>query len=132
MPGVVGVISKNREAAIKLLEQDDASQFVCEGHFPQREDEVRGVARLGSESVGGTDGEEQRLSAADLMRFQHLGQFFGSKLTAACIEENERGCGLGAIDKLQQRRFGRQFNPFGIAIVAESREVFPGEITNGR
>ena len=64
---VVRIALEDGEPAVDLLEQHDAGEFVWEGHLPEREVGVGGLARCIAEAVRGADGEYQWLGVAVLM-----------------------------------------------------------------
>ena len=64
---VVRMPLKDGERAVDLLEQHDPGEFVWEGHLPEREAGVGGLARCIAEAVRRADGEYQWLGVAILM-----------------------------------------------------------------
>src|SRR5215475_7539876 len=90
MAGVVGVSFEDGEGAVHLLQKDDAGEFMCEGHLAERERGGRSFARSVGESVGGADGQNERLRVAVLMILQKFSQFLRSQLAAAGVEQDDR------------------------------------------
>ena len=54
---MIGMMLEDGESAVKLLQQDDAGEFVGEGHLSQRENEGSLAAGFIGEAVAATDCE---------------------------------------------------------------------------
>ena len=76
MTAVVRMTLEDGERAVDLLKQHDAGEFVREGHLPNREVGVGGLAHCIAEAVRGADGEYQRLGVAVLMILQKFSKLF--------------------------------------------------------
>src|SRR5512147_1512827 len=64
---VVRVALEDCKSPVELLEQDDAGEFVGQGHLAEGEHQVSGVTRFIAEPVGRADGKDQGLGAAVLL-----------------------------------------------------------------
>ena len=85
---MVGMMLKNGESTVKLLDQNHAGQFVGQCHLSQGQRKTSVTPRFFAEAVAATNGEQQRYRV-QLLALQKLGQLFGGKLFSARIEENQ-------------------------------------------
>ena len=83
---MIGVMVEDGEGAIELFDQNYAGKFVGEGELSQRESEMGLAAGGFAEAVTASDGEDQWHC---LVRIEKGGEFFGGKLLAAGVEQNE-------------------------------------------
>src|SRR5208337_208630 len=88
MPYVVGMVFKNGESTVQLLDQNHTSQFVGERHLSQGQDKTGVAARFFAKTIAATDSKQQR-NRVHLLAFEKLGEFLRGKLFASRIEENE-------------------------------------------
>ena len=79
---------KDSEGPVKLLEEDDAGEFVREGHFAEREASGRGFAGGRGETVGPAYGEEDGYCASHLI-LDEVGELLGAERLAAGVEKHE-------------------------------------------
>lgn len=81
--GVVGVAFEDGEGTVNLLEENDASKFVREGHLAEGKDGTGDIASMIAEPIGRTDGEEERLRIPVLVVLEEAREFFGGQLFPA-------------------------------------------------
>lgn len=94
---VVRVAGENGEGAVKLLREDDACQFMGQGHEAEREQQAGLLASDGGPSVRGADCENGELTAIRLLIAEATGQGLRGNLNAARIQQNEPRGGAGTM-----------------------------------
>lgn len=73
---MVGMMLKNSESSVELLDQNHAGEFVGQCHLSEGQGKSSVTPRFFAEAVAATNGEQQR-DRVPLLAFQKLGQFFG-------------------------------------------------------
>ena len=104
---VIRVARQNGESAVKLLQQDDAGQFVREGDLAKREKGLGLSSGRVAPAISRADGKQQLLRAVRLVIFEKVRDLFRGELLAARVEQYQfgRGAALALFDQFQQRRF---------------------------
>lgn len=131
--GVVGVRFQNGEGAVDLFEQDDAREFVGDGHFAERQDGGSSFAGIVGEAVGRADGEDERLGIAVLVVLQELGEFFGGELPASGVEQDEGvgGARTGLFAEFEESGLVGDGEAFDFGVARDALEVLGGQGLDG-
>lgn len=131
--GVVGVSFEDGEGAVDLFEEHDAGEFVGQCHFAQGKGGGGGLAGGVGKTVGGADGQDQRLGVAILMVFQELGEFLGGELAAAGVEQNDgmRRTGSRFLAEFQEGGFVAERYAFDVGVTLDAPEVLGGQGLDG-
>lgn len=94
---MVRMAGEDGGGAVDLLGHDDASEGVCQGELPQREQEAGTRARCITPSAGRADGEDDVLRSFVAAGAEPLCECLGVHLLAAAIEKNSHGRRAGLL-----------------------------------
>src|ERR1700757_4121192 len=80
---------QNREGAVDLLQENDSRQLMRHGHRPQRNQVLRGLPGLITESIGWTDRQHHGPGIAFCASLQEARKLLGGEWLALGIEQYE-------------------------------------------
>jgi hypothetical protein len=136
---MIRVSGEDGEGAVDLFAEDDAGEFVGEGHGAEGEERCGALAGILGPAVGGTDGEDDELTALVALAAEPFGEGFRGHLLTALVEEDEHRGGTGALvlDGFPEEIFGAEEGRFdgGFAAAREewgdAVEVEAGQFVEG-
>ncbi len=133
MTSVVRVAFQDGEGAVNLLQENDAGEFVGDGHLPQRKDASGRFAGLAGKTIRRTDSQNKRVRIAILMILEELGKFFGGERLAAGIKENQSVSRPSAalFTQSEEGGFFGKGHGLDVRITRDPLEVLRSERLNG-
>ena len=130
---MVRMSAENGERPIQLFEQHYASQFMRQSHFAERKGRIGVLQGSGRETVGWTNGKNQRQRIAVAVFGKKPGKFLRSKVFAARIQKHQPLSRAAAFTAaiFQERGFVLERNSFRFAVLTQTLQVIVTERLNG-
>ena len=130
---MIGMMLKDGESPVDLLQQNHTGQFMSQGHSSERKNGERGLAGWVTEAVRRPHCQDQRLEIPVLVVLEELGEFLRRELLSAGVEKNDRvrGAGTALFAHFQKGGLVGQGQAFDFRVAGDSLEVFVGQGLDG-